>query len=160
MNIRQVEIEDLAACAELEILCFEPSEAASAERIRRRAELFPQGFLVAERGGALIGMMNSAATYKTDISDERLKGMTGHDPEGENLVVFTMAIDPKFQGQGYSRPLLERYIELARLQSRKSILLICKERLIPYYKHFGFKDCGPSSSTHGGFRWHQMQFDC
>ena len=37
-------------------------------------------------------------------------------------------------------------------------MLTCKERLIPYYVKFGFKDEGVSDkSTHGNVVWHQMR---
>lgn len=38
------------------------------------------------------------------------------------------------------------------------IVLTCKERLIPYYEKFGFKDEGVTDkSIHGNVEWHQMR---
>lgn len=36
-------------------------------------------------------------------------------------------------------------------------MLTCKERLIPYYERFGFRNEGLSASTHGGETWYQMR---
>lgn len=158
MKIRNVEMKDVEACAAIEEACFEPSEAASEAKIRLRAELFPHGFIVGELDGNIIGMVNSGATPKDDITDEALKAMTGHDPEGQNLVIFSMAIAPDFQGKGYSRPLMESFIDRARAQGRSKILLICKDHLVDYYARFGFDYGGKSKSTHGGFEWHEMVY--
>ena len=41
---------------------------------------------------------------------------------------------------------------------RKGLVLTCKERLLPYYAQFGFRDEGVSDkSTHGNVVWHQMR---
>ena len=54
--------------------------------------------------------------------------------------------------------LIRRAIADARQQSRKGLVLTCKERLIAYYAKFGFVDEGVSEkSTHGNVRWHQMR---
>ena len=54
--------------------------------------------------------------------------------------------------------LIRRAIDDAKLQGRRGLVLTCKERLIPYYAKFGFKDEGVSDkSTHGNVVWHQMR---
>lgn len=56
------------------------------------------------------------------------------------------------------RQLLRRAIDDARQQHRKGLVLTCKERLLPYYAQFGFRDEGVSDkSTHGNVVWHQMR---
>ena len=37
-------------------------------------------------------------------------------------------------------------IDLARQENRKGLVLTCKDRLVPYYSKFGFKNEGVSSS--------------
>ncbi len=156
MIIRQVELKDVEYCAAIEEACFEPSEAASLEKIKVRAELFPHGFIVGELDGKIVGMINSGATAKSDITDEALKAMSSHDPEGRNLVIFSIAVAPDHQGKGHSRSLVEAFFERAKAQGRKQILLICKDHLVNYYEHFEFQYGGKSKSTHGGFEWHEM----
>ena len=59
--IRQATTIDLESCVAVETGCFQPSEAAPRESIAERIELFPDGFLVAEQKGSIIGMINSGS---------------------------------------------------------------------------------------------------
>ena len=155
--IRNVLPTDLDECFLVEISGFPPEEAATRETIRRRIETFPQGFLVAETQGKVVGMLNSASTHKDDISDEELKQLVGHDPDGKNLVVFALAVLPEFQKQGIARRLMSRCLEEARRCGRENVLLMCKQHLIAYYASMGFVHLGLSKSTHGGAEWHEMR---
>ena len=157
--IRQVTPADLAACHFLEVACFPPAEAAPIENICRRIELFPEGFLIAEQAGALIGMVNSGATDDDDINDEGFKRLINHDSAGANIVIFSLAVLPVYQRQGIATQLMRAFIERSRQLSKRRILLICKPPLIAYYVRFGFVDAGLSTSTHGGAQWHEMFLD-
>jgi ribosomal protein S18 acetylase RimI-like enzyme len=154
--IRRVTRLDLDACFEIEARSFLPSEAASRENIARRIEMFPEGFLVAESDGRVVGHINSGSTSKDDITDEAFKAMVGHDSAGENVVVFSLAVLPEFRKQGIATRLMLRFVEDARQLGKRRILLICKADLIPYYRGYGFAHLGKSASTHGGFQWHEM----
>lgn len=50
-------------------------------------------------------------------------------------------------------------INMARQENRKGLVLTCKDRLVPYYSKFGFKNEGVSSSVHGGVVWYQMRLE-
>ena len=41
------------------------------------------------------------------------------------------------------------------------MILTCKDRLIPYYEKFGYRNLGVSASVHGGAVWYDMilEFD-
>jgi ribosomal protein S18 acetylase RimI-like enzyme len=155
--IRHVLPTDLDDCVLVETSGFLPEEAASRETIKLRLEMFPQGFLVAEINGRVVGILNSAATDKDDISDEELKQLIGHDPDGKNMVVFALAVLPEFQKRGIARQLMARFVEEARELKKENILLLCKQHLIAYYERLGFGHVGLSKSTHGGAEWHEMQ---
>lgn len=157
MIVRQAEIADVAVCAAIEMACFPPAEAASAETVAKRQAVYPQGFLVAEAAGEIVGFINSGATDEPDLADEEFKGLVGHDPDGAHLVIFSIAVHPSRQGQGFARLLLEAFIERAEAQAKGAVLLLCKEDLVPFYERFGFLDGGVSASTHGGARWHEMR---
>ena len=159
MPIRQVKPEDLAACHALETACFPPQEAAPIENIRRRIEGFPEGFLVLEHNGKLIGMVNSGATNNDDMSDQDLKPLISHNPAGTNIVIFSLAVLPAYQQQGFAAQLLQAFIERSRQLGKRRIVLICKAALIPYYARFGFVEQGLSSATHGGAQWHEMHLN-
>ena len=157
VTIRNVNPSDLDECFVVEIYGFPAEEAASKETIRLRIDTFPQGFLVAERDGSVIGILNSASTHKDDISDEELKQLIGHDPDGRNMVVFALAVLPEYRGQGIARQLMARFIEEARKLEKEKVLLMCKQHLIAYYQSMGFEHAGMSQSTHGGAEWHEMR---
>ena len=155
--IRTVEESDIQSCHQIESLCFEPSEAATLDKIRSRQQQYSDGFLVAELNDRVIGFINCGASDKPDLADEEFKDMIGHDPKGKNLVIFSVAVTPEFQKTGVSQKLIKTFLNRAKDQSKKSILLLCKPNLIPYYAKFGFKNCGESQSNHGGFSWWEMQ---
>jgi ribosomal protein S18 acetylase RimI-like enzyme len=155
--IRQVRPNDLEDCFIVEGAGFPPEEAATRETIRLRIDTFPEGFLVAEVDGKVVGILNSAATEKDDLGDEELKQMIGHHPAGKNMVVFALAILPAFQKRGIARQLMAKFVEEARVNEKQNVLLMCKRPLIAYYEKMGFQHMGLSKSTHGGAEWHEMR---
>ncbi|NUO07647.1 MAG: GNAT family N-acetyltransferase [Candidatus Brocadia sp.] len=159
MKIRHVTEHDLDACYTLESLCY-TSDAATKEQIQKRMQVFPEGFLVAESNGRIIGMINSGATNKEDITDEAFKDMVGHVKDGKNIVIFSLAVLPGFQGMGVSKKLMLKFIGVAKDLKKEKILLICKSDVIPYYQKYGFSYGGKSKSRHGGFEWHEMYLPC
>lgn len=156
-TIRMVEPEDLTACHTIEVRSFPPCEAAWTTSLEQRIELYPEGFLVAEHEGRIVGQVNSGSTSKNDISDEAFKQLIGHDPEGENIVIFSLSVLPEYRSQGVGGKLLSNFITHARNMDKSKVLLLCKEELLGYYGSFGFKDCGISNSNHGNAIWHMME---
>ena len=157
ISIRHVIPQDLDECFTVETSGFPPEEAATRETIKLRIDRFPEGFLVAEVDGKVVGILNSAATDKEDLSDEELKQLIGHDPQGSNLVVFALAVLPEFQKRGIAGQLMARFVEEARARGKGNIMLMCKQPLIAYYARMGFAHVGLSRSTHGGAEWHEMR---
>jgi ribosomal protein S18 acetylase RimI-like enzyme len=155
INIRQVNKNDVDGCYRIESTCY-TSDGATREKMLKRVMLFSEGFLIAESKGKIIGFVNSASTDKEDIADEEFKDMVGHVKEGKNIVVFSLAVLPEFQGNGISKQLMARFVEVSKGLKKEKILLICKSDLITYYKNFGFLYGGKSKSQHGGFEWHEM----
>ena len=155
--IRHVLPTDLDDCLLVETSGFPPEEAATRETIKLRLETFHQGFLVAEVNGRVVGILNGAATNKDDISDEELKQLIGHDPDGKNMVVFALAVLPEFQKRGISHQLMARFVEEAQARKKENLLLLCKQNLIAYYERLAFDHTGLSRSTHGGAEWHVMR---
>ncbi len=155
INIRQVKRHDVDGCYRTESVCY-TSDGATREKILKRTELFSEGFLIAESEGRIIGLINSASTDKEDITNEKLKDMVGHVKDGRNMVIFSLAVLPEFQGNGISKQLMAGFIEVSKAMEKEKILLICKSELIPHYQNYGFSYGGKSKSKHGGFEWHEM----
>ncbi len=155
VNVRRVSVRDLSACYSVESACY-TSDAASREKIQKRIELFPEGFLVAEFNGRVIGMINSGSTDKEDITDEALKDMVCHVKDGKNIVIFSLAVLPEFRRNGISKKLMMKFLDVSKALKKERILLICRSELIPYYQKYGFSYGGKSKSRHGGFEWYEM----
>jgi ribosomal protein S18 acetylase RimI-like enzyme len=153
--IRRVKDNDLNECYRVESACY-TSDGATREKIQKRIKLFPEGFLVAESKGEIIGLINSASTDKEDITDEELKDMVSHVKDGKNMVIFSLAVLPESRGDGISKKLMSRFIEASKDLKKEKILLLCKSELIPYYQNYDFLYGGESKSKHGGFNWHEM----
>lgn len=155
IKIHQVTSDDLDRCFEIESASYGP-EGAPRERIARRIDLYPQGFLVAELHEQIAGFVNSGATNKDDLSDEALKDMVGHDAEGKNIVIFSLAVDPKYRDKGISKLLMKEFIRRSVKLNKQNILLLCQSELIPYYQKYNFVLRRLSQSNHGGLQWHEM----
>jgi ribosomal protein S18 acetylase RimI-like enzyme len=154
--IRQVILDDLDRCHRIEQLGYGSAEAATREKILKRINLYPQGFVVASQNGEVIGFVNSGATNKVDLSDELFKDMIGHDPEGRNLVIMSVVVHEKYQGQGIAGMLLKNFISNAKRAGKDNIFLMCKSPLISFYGQYGFEYLRESNSRHGGVKWHEM----
>lgn len=155
-NIRMVEPDDLTACHTIEAVSFPPCEAAWTTSLRNRIEIYPEGFLVAEHDGRVVGQVNSGSTHKDDISDEEFKQLIGHDPDGDNIVIFSLSVLPEYRSKGVGTRLLENFISQAREMGKSKVMLLCKESLIGYYARCGFSDMGVSACRHGNAEWHEM----
>lgn len=156
---RTAERDDLPACHTIEALCFPPCEAAWTSSIRNRIEEYPEGFLLAELDGKVVGQCNSGATHKDDITDEEFKKLIGHDADGANIVIFSLSVLPEHQSKGLGGKLLDKFIVQARRLNKKRVLLLCKEELIGFYANHGFVDNGISDSDHGDTVWHEMALE-
>lgn len=155
-TIRMVDPDDLTACHTIEANCFPPCEAAWTSSLRNRIEQYPEGFLVAEHEGQVIGQVNSGSTHKDDITDEEFKQLIGHDPDGKNIVIFSLSVLPEHQKRGVADRLMTGFINQARDLGKAKVLLLCKDDLVAYYARHGFVDNGPSASSHGDAEWREM----
>lgn len=155
LEIRNVREEDLERCFEIETVCYE-GHGASRQRIERRIHEYPTGFLVGETNGVTLGFVNSGCFLRDDISKEKLKDLDGHDPKGANLVIFSVAVHPDFQRNGYGGQLMTAFVSHAREIGKRSILLVCRAHHLGFYESFGFSYRAPSAFTFGGYEWLEM----
>jgi GNAT superfamily N-acetyltransferase len=147
---------DTDRCFEIEISAYEGDEAATREKIATRIAQYPEGFLIMELGGEIIGFINSGCAFEVVMSDEAFKELIGHDPAAPNVVIMSVVIDPAQQGKGYSTLLMRTFIERMSGLGKRTIHLMCKDRHVPLYERFGYRYVKPSASDHGGMAWHEM----
>ena len=143
-------------CYQIEISAYEGDEAATREKIATRIEQYPQGFLIMELEGEVIGFINSGCAHEVVMSDEAFKELVGHDAEAPNVVIMSVVIDPAHQGKGYAPLMMRTFVEHMQAMGKKTIHLMCKERHVELYRRMGYCYVKPSASDHGGMAWHEM----
>lgn len=155
MVIRNIEKEDLEEIAELESRAFPAGIAADIDTFTYRLRAFPESFFVAEAEHRIIGYINGGASSQNLITDELFQ--PGHHcPIGENQMIFGLAVHPVYRKHGVAATLLERMIRFSKETKKKSVVLTCEERLVPYYERFGFECVGISQSEIGKIKWFDM----
>ena len=157
LEIRNASIGDAKRISEIENECFPKSEAAGAESILRRLKAFPNHFWLGFYGGKLVSFVNGLSTKEKDLRDEMYEDEGLHDESGEWQMIFGVDTAPEFRHHGFASAVMEKAVSDARAQNRKGLVLTCKEELIPFYERFGFRNEGPSLSSHGGAKWFQMR---
>lgn len=147
---------DAARCHQIEISAYEGDEAATREKIARRIALYPEGFLVMELDGAIIGFINSGCAHEVVMSDEAFKELVGHDARAPNVVIMSVAVDPACQGRGHATAMMRVFVARMRALGKRAIHLMCKQRHVALYERLGYRYVRPSASDHGGMAWHEM----
>lgn len=154
--IRNVNEQDLDRCFEIESVSYSGDEAATKEKILKRINAYPEGFIILENDREIIGFINSGATHEVDLSNEDFKDLICHDVEGKYIVILSVVVHPTYQGKGMASTLMNSFIDRMRALGKTSIYLICQTQLIDMYARFGFIDLGISDSDHGGMSWNEM----
>lgn len=147
---------DTDRCYDIEITSYEGDEAATREKIATRINRYPQGFLCMEVEGEIVGFINGGCAWDVVMSDEEFKELVGHDPAAPNVVIMSVVVHPDFQGKGYSSLLMREFISRMKAMDKQTIHLMCKDRHVALYSHFGYQYVKPSESDHGGMVWHEM----
>lgn len=132
-TFRKATLRDLDQCFAIETSAYEGDEAATRAKIATRISTYPEGFLIAEVDGQIVGFINAGCSYEVEMSDEDFKELVGHDPKAPNVVIMSVVVDPSEQGKGHSRALVEEFHGRMRSLGKQSIHLICKEQHVPLY---------------------------
>jgi ribosomal protein S18 acetylase RimI-like enzyme len=159
LRIRQVRPADLAAAHAVEVAAFEEDERDSLEMFRRRVDLFSEGFLVAEEGTRIVGVLNTARTDDDRPGDPGIRDGSRHLVAGRHVVILTVATLATHRGRGVATALLREITARARLGRIEKLLLYCREDLVPFYRRHGFSLVGPSRAALGRAAWFDMERD-
>jgi ribosomal protein S18 acetylase RimI-like enzyme len=151
--------EDAGRCHDIETAAYEGDEAATLEKIARRIESYPEGFMVLETEDGVVGFINSASTDRVQMADEGFKDLVGHDPAGRHNVILSVAVHPDFQGLGIAAILMHNHILRMRRFGKATIQLMCRRMHVGLYEKFGFAYLRESGSTYGDLAWHEMALD-
>ena len=155
--IRKATTEDLDLVTHIEATCFPPAEAAPREAFKERLDHYAGQFLIALDGDTPIGFIDGFVSDDEVLTDEMFADASLHNPHGAWQMIFGLNTMPEYRNRGVGGQLIEAFIDLAREEKRKGVILTCKEEKIPYYAKFGFLNEGESESDHGGAKWYQMR---
>ena len=158
MKITYAEEKDIAAIAAAEAACFPPAEAATEQEFVERIKYYGNHFWLLYDADKLIAFVDGFVTDEPDLTDEMYENACMHNENGVWQMIFGVNTLSEYRKRGYAGELIRRAIADAGQQSRKGLVLTCKDRLLAYYAKFGFVDEGVSEkSTHGNVQWHQMR---
>nr|ACG63826.1 SxtA [Microseira wollei] len=106
-RIRHAYLSDLPALVNLEVKCWPEHLQASANEIRRRIELNPQGNLVLIIEDQIIGAIYSQTITSLEVLEnvkyEQVPSL--HTPKGSVIQLLALNILPEFQAQGLGNEL-------------------------------------------------------
>ena len=156
LTLRNALPTDAARCFEIETSAYEGDEAATLAKIATRIAQYPQGFLILEEDGAVVGFINSGCAHEVVMSDEAFKELVGHVAEAPNVVIMSVVVDPAHQGKGYAKRLMTEFVQRMQAMGKRTLHLMCKEQHVPLYRTMGYTYVRPSPSDHGGMAWHEM----
>lgn len=159
LEIRNAKLSDLEKIAKLESLCFSPAEAADRESLKQRLEVYPNHFWLLWRDGELVSMVNGMVSNEMELLDAFYTDATLHDESGDWQMLFGVETDPKFRKRGYASILMKEAIKDCVNDSRKGIILNCKDQYISFYEKLGFTNRGVAKSVHGGEKWNIMELN-
>lgn len=155
--IRKADLNDLEEIAELEQLCFPESEAASKDIFKKRLDKYSEYFFVLTLSGKIVSMVNGMVTEQADLIDDMYCDESLHNDSGKWQMIFGVDTHPNYRKKGLAAVVMNAFIDNARIEGRKGVVLTCKENLISYYEKFGFVSEGKSESIHGNAIWYQMR---
>lgn len=157
MNIRYATMADLDDIASVESKCFPVLEAATKEEFEQRIKYYGNHFWLMFDDDKLIAFVDGFVTDEADLTDEMYENASMHNENGAWQMIFGVNTIPDYRKHGYAGELIKSCIADAKAQSRKGLVLTCKEKLLHYYAKFGFVNEGLSESDHGGAEWYQMR---
>ena len=157
MKIRTATMDDLNEIANVEAECFPAAEAATKEEFAGRIRYYGNHFWIMLEEDKLIAFVDGFVTDEADLTDEMYEKAAMHNEDGAWQMIFGLNTMPEYRNRGVGGQLIEAFIELAREENRKGVILTCKEEKIHYYAKFGFVNEGESESDHGGAKWYQMR---
>ena len=155
-NASIVDVDDLH---NIEALSFSAEQAAKIEAFRYRLNKFPQWFFKAEIDGKIVGLVNGSSSDHKFITDDLYLADGEFDEDGDNLLIYGLAVHPDYRKKGVAHELLLHILCVAKARGKKRASLTCKESLIGFYESFGFRNHGVSESVIGDVISYDMEID-
>lgn len=130
MEIRPMKLEDIDKILEIQKLCFPGMEPWKRSHLESHLTIFPEGQIVAELDGEVIGSCSSLRINFDEYDDRHTWNdvtdngfITNHDPNGSNLYGIEVMVHPNYRRMKVGNRLYEARKELARKLNLKSIII-------------------------------------
>lgn len=157
LRYRTVHPTDIPVCVALEKASYPEDEAASKSQLQFRqhhaAPYFRCAVVGAEDNERVLGFVCS-----TRCQEFTHESMATHVSDGPLLAIHSVVVDPEFRGQGVATAMLKDYILAVRDDVQK-IVLLAKQRLLPFYLNCGFSVLRPSPIVHGQDLWYDLELN-
>ncbi len=123
-TIRLASQSDLSQVCDVDYEAFSPyGTAESPQIIATRLAVFPEGFVVLEKGGAVLGYGSSEKWLHDREPALNEDPSTTHNPYGRIFCITAMAVRWAYWKQGLGSAILERLMSVARQQRCKRVIL-------------------------------------
>lgn len=140
MMIRQMTFADIEAILDIQKLSFPGMEPWKVEHLRSHLTVFPEGQLVAELDGKVIGSCSSLIINFDEYDDRHSWSdvtdggyITNHNPDGYNLYGIEVMVHPEYRRMKVGQRLYEGRKDIARQYNLKSIII--GGRIPNYHKY-------------------------
>ncbi len=121
MIIRPMEHKDIKDILKMQAVCFPGMEPWKVDHLESHLEVFPEGQLVAEFDGEIIGSCSSLIINFDEYDDRHTWDdvtdngyITNHNPDGYNLYGIEVMVHPDYRRMKVGHRLYEARKELAR----------------------------------------------
>lgn len=130
VRLRPLTMDDFDALVELQLKCFPGMKPWAREQIGSQLAVFPEGQIVVEVDGRIVGSSSSLIVDSSTHSDwHDWKASTdngyirNHDPQGDTLYGMEIMVDPDYRGLKLSRRLYNARKQLARDRNLVGIMI-------------------------------------
>ena len=158
MVIRKATLADLDSITAVEAECFPKAEAATRDEFQDRLHHYADHFMLMLDEDRLVSFVDGFVTDQQDLTDEMYARADLHNENGEWQMIFGVNTLPSYRRKGLAAQLISEFIQDAKRQGRRGVVLTCKDDKVGYYSRFGFVNEGRSDkSSHGNAVWNQMR---
>ena len=157
ITIENATLSDLDTLHQIEELSFGGDKSASKEAFFYRLSNYPEWFFKAQSNGKTVGFINGCPSKQKYITDDLFQKGSDFDKDGENILIFGLAVHPDSRNKGIAHTLMETILRKAKQSGKKRVALTCKQSLIDFYKSFGYKKIGESKSKIANIKFFDME---
>lgn len=174
--IRPLNSPDFPAVEQLETLGFPPNERCSEIGLKYRLKTCPElcsGLFIREftnnnkitenivgNGETVIKETLIGHILATKIDGDKIteESMGKHIESSLTIGIHSLVIHPLHQKKNLATLLMNDFIQkLSNLSVGDKIVLLSKQKLLPFYERLGFVNKGESNCKHGGEVWFDLE---